>query len=89
MEKRASHQRQQARQNGSLGRRVDPNNLSRAECKVLIEAICQRSQEKGKNILTEMWERYDRRVMIFQAMATLYSPCLMHLEGALTVVSPI
>ena len=63
MEKRASHQRQQARQNGTLGRRVDPNNLSRAECKVLIEAICQRSQEKGKNILTEMWERYDRHVM--------------------------
>ncbi|CAL5218652.1 g355 [Coccomyxa viridis] len=54
MEKRASHQRQQARHNGTLGRRVDPNNLSRAECKVLIEAICQRSQEKGKNILTEM-----------------------------------
>ena len=77
MEKRASHQRQQARQNGTLGRRVDPNNLSRAECKVLIEAICQRSQEKGKNILTEMWERYDRRVMNLQPVATSHSPRLI------------
>ena len=63
MEDRASRSRPQAKQNGSLGRRVDPNNLSRAECKVLIDAICRRSQEKGKNILTEIGERYDRRGM--------------------------
>ena len=50
-------------QHEALGRRVDPNNLSRAECKVLIEAICRREQETGRNILTEMWERYDRHVL--------------------------
>lgn len=66
MEARNSHSRSQAEQNGALGRRVDPNNLTRTECKVLIEEICRRKQEKGKDILTEMWERYDRHVMICQ-----------------------
>ena len=42
---------------------MDPNNLSRAECKVLVEAVCCREQSTGKNILTEMWERYDRHVL--------------------------
>ena len=73
MEDRASHSRPRANQNGTLGRRVDPNNLSRAECKVLVEEICRRSQKKGKNILTEMWERYNRHVMICQPMAILQS----------------
>ena len=45
------------------GRRVDPNNLSRAECKVLVEALCRREQETGRSILTEMWERYNRHVL--------------------------
>ena len=77
MEVRASHSRPQAKHNGSLGRRVDPNNLSRAECKVLIEAVCCRSQEKGRNILTEMWERYDRHVMNCQPMPPLHQPRLI------------
>ena len=42
---------------------MDPNNLSRAECKVLVDAVCRREQETGRNTLTEMWERYDRHVL--------------------------
>ena len=53
-----------AEQNEAVGRRVNPNNLSRSECKILIGEISRRSEENGKDILTEMWERYNRRVIL-------------------------
>lgn len=53
-----------AEQNEAVGRRVNPNNLSRPECKILIDEISRRSEENGKDILTEMWERYNRRVIL-------------------------
>lgn len=79
MKRSEHHSRSQAEQDGALGRRVDPNNLSRAECKVLIEAICRRGEISGKNILSEMWERMDRRVTLLLQTADAMSALRRHL----------